>query len=71
MYRNRGDPFATAVPPDRAHAFGVATLSSEAIVKLQEFHAKTLLSRAGLPVPPYSVASTPAEAREQADGLLR
>ncbi len=35
-------------------------------MKLQEFHAKTLLSRAGLPVPPYSVASTPAEARVQA-----
>ena len=35
-------------------------------MKLQEFHAKTLLSRAGLPVPAYSVASTPAEAREQA-----
>ena len=35
-------------------------------MKLQEFHAKTLLSRAGLPVPPYSVASTPAEARERA-----
>jgi succinyl-CoA synthetase beta subunit len=35
-------------------------------VKLQEFHAKALLSRAGLPVPAYSVASTPAEAREQA-----
>ena len=35
-------------------------------MKLQEFHAKTLLARAGLPVPPYAVASTPAEAREQA-----
>ena len=35
-------------------------------MKLQEFHAKTLLQRAGLPVPPYSVASTPADAREQA-----
>jgi succinyl-CoA synthetase beta subunit len=44
----------------------VLTLSSEAIVKLQEFHAKTLLLRAGLPVPPYSVASTPAEARDRA-----
>ncbi len=39
-------------------------------MKLQEFHAKTLLSRAGLPVPPYSVASTPAEAREQAAGYF-
>jgi succinyl-CoA synthetase beta subunit len=35
-------------------------------VKLQESHAKSLLSRAGLPVPPYAVASTPAEARDQA-----
>jgi len=34
-------------------------------VKLQEYHAKTLLSRAGLPVPEWSVASTPAEARAQ------
>jgi succinyl-CoA synthetase beta subunit len=39
-------------------------------VKLQEFHAKTLLSRAGLPVPPYAVASTPAEARAQAQAFL-
>jgi succinyl-CoA synthetase beta subunit len=39
-------------------------------VKLQEFHAKSLLSRAGLPVPPYAVASTPAEAREQAAGYF-
>jgi succinyl-CoA synthetase beta subunit len=36
------------------------------LVKLQEFHAKTLLSRAGLPVPPYAVASTAEEARQQA-----
>ena len=35
-------------------------------MKLQEFHAKTLLQRAGLPVPPYSVASTSAQARDQA-----
>jgi succinyl-CoA synthetase beta subunit len=35
-------------------------------VKLQEYHAKTLLSRAGLPVPEWSVASTPTEVREQA-----
>ena len=34
-------------------------------MKLQEYHAKTLLSRAGLPVPEWSVASTPAEARAQ------
>ncbi len=39
-------------------------------MKLQEFQAKTLLSRAGLPVPPYAVASTPAEAREQAAAYL-
>jgi succinyl-CoA synthetase beta subunit len=39
-------------------------------VKLQEFHAKTLLSRAGLPVPPYAVASTPAEARAHAAAYL-
>ena len=39
-------------------------------VKLQEYHAKTLLARAGLPVPPYSVASTPSEAREQAAAYL-
>ena len=39
-------------------------------MKLQEFHAKTLLSRAGLPVPPYAVASTPAEARAQAASYL-
>ena len=32
-------------------------------MKLQESHAKSLLSRAGLPVPPYSVAATPAAAR--------
>jgi succinyl-CoA synthetase beta subunit len=66
MYRNRGHPFAADVSTGRVHVIGVATLSSEATVKLQEFHAKTLLSRAGLPVPPYSVASTPAEARDQA-----
>jgi len=35
-------------------------------MKLQEFHAKSLLQRAGLPVPPYSVASTSVQAREQA-----
>ena len=39
-------------------------------MKLQEYHAKTLLTRAGLPVPPYSVAGTPAEARTQATGFL-
>ena len=39
-------------------------------VKLQEFHAKSLLSRAGLPVPPYAVAATPGEVRELASGYL-
>jgi len=39
-------------------------------VKLQEYHAKTLLSRAGLPVPPYAVASTAAEARVQSAAYL-
>jgi succinyl-CoA synthetase beta subunit len=39
-------------------------------VKLQESHAKTLLTRAGLPVPPFAVASTPAEAREHAATFL-
>jgi succinyl-CoA synthetase beta subunit len=39
-------------------------------MKLQEYHAKTLLARAGLPVPPYSVAATPAEARAQAQAYL-
>ncbi|MEX1344292.1 MAG: ATP-grasp domain-containing protein, partial [Candidatus Limnocylindrales bacterium] len=39
-------------------------------MKLQESHAKSLLLRAGLPVPPYSVAGTPAEAREQAATYL-
>src|SRR5205085_7220655 len=40
-------------------------------LKLQEFHSKTLLRRAGLPVPPWSVASTPAEARAEAEAYLR
>src|SRR5690242_6157999 len=40
-------------------------------VKLQEFHSKSLLRRAGLPVPPWSVASTPAEARAEAEAYLR
>jgi succinyl-CoA synthetase beta subunit len=39
-------------------------------VKLHEHHAKALLSRAGLPVPPYAVATTSAEARTQATGYL-
>jgi succinyl-CoA synthetase beta subunit len=39
-------------------------------VKLQEYHAKSLLSRAGLPVPPWSVASSAAEAQAQAAAYL-
>jgi succinyl-CoA synthetase beta subunit len=39
-------------------------------VKLQEYHAKTLLARAGLPVPPWSVAASAEEARTQAQGFL-
>ena len=39
-------------------------------MKLQEAHAKTLLTRVGLPVPPWSVAETPAEARGQAATFL-
>jgi succinyl-CoA synthetase beta subunit len=39
-------------------------------VKLQEYHAKTLLSRAGLPVPRYAVATTAAEAGDLAAGYL-
>jgi succinyl-CoA synthetase beta subunit len=39
-------------------------------VKLQEYHAKTLLSRAGLPVPDYSVASTAGDARARAAEYL-
>jgi succinyl-CoA synthetase beta subunit len=39
-------------------------------VKLQEFAAKQLLVQAGLPVPEWSVAATPAEARSQAQRYL-
>ena len=39
-------------------------------MKLHEYHAKSLLSHAGLPVPPYAVATTPAEARAQAVAFL-
>jgi succinyl-CoA synthetase beta subunit len=39
-------------------------------VKLQEHHARSLLARAGLPVPPWSVASDPDEARTQAQAFL-
>ena len=40
-------------------------------MKLQEYHAKTLLQAAGLPVPPYGVAGSPAEARTLAEAQLR
>ena len=40
-------------------------------MKLQEYHAKTLLRSAGLPVPEYAVASSPQEARAQAAGFLQ
>ncbi len=39
-------------------------------MKLQEYHAKSLLAAGGLPVPPWSVASTPEEARTQTQGYL-
>jgi succinyl-CoA synthetase beta subunit len=39
-------------------------------MKLQEFQAKSLLRAAGLPVPPWSVAETPAAVGEQAAGYL-
>jgi succinyl-CoA synthetase beta subunit len=40
-------------------------------MKLQEYHAKSLLRAQGLPVPPYSVAATPAETRAAAQEYLR
>jgi succinyl-CoA synthetase beta subunit len=39
-------------------------------VKIQEADAKTLLAAAGLPVPPWAVARTPAEARAAAEQFL-
>lgn len=39
-------------------------------MKLQEYHAKSLLARAGLPVPPWSVAASPSEAAQAAQGYL-
>ena len=39
-------------------------------MKLQEFHAKRLLRASGLPVPDWSVARTPQEARTAAEGFL-
>ncbi|HTS14025.1 MAG TPA: ADP-forming succinate--CoA ligase subunit beta [Candidatus Sulfotelmatobacter sp.] len=39
-------------------------------MKLQEYHAKALLQAAGLPVPPWQVATTAAQARAQAADAL-
>jgi succinyl-CoA synthetase beta subunit len=39
-------------------------------VKLQEFHARSLLRDAGLPVPPWTVATTPPEVRTAAARYL-
>jgi succinyl-CoA synthetase beta subunit len=39
-------------------------------VKIHEADAKALLTRAGLPVPPWAVAATPAEARAIAERFL-
>ncbi len=39
-------------------------------MKLQEFHARSLLRAAGLPVPPWSVAETPEDVRGQAAAFL-
>ena len=39
-------------------------------MKLQEYHAKRLLLAEKLPVPPYEVAETPAEARRAAEAFL-
>ncbi len=39
-------------------------------MKLQEYAAKQLLVEAGLPVPPWSVVTTPPEARTQAEAYL-
>jgi succinyl-CoA synthetase beta subunit len=39
-------------------------------MKLQEFHAKSLLVAGGLPVPPWSVAATAGEARAAASDFL-
>jgi succinyl-CoA synthetase beta subunit len=51
------------VPDQRSRGAGAS-------VKLQEFAAKQLLVQAGLPVPGWSVATTPAEARTQAEGYF-
>ena len=39
-------------------------------LKLQEYHAKTLLREQGLPVPDYTVVDGPAAAREAAEAYL-
>jgi succinyl-CoA synthetase beta subunit len=40
-------------------------------MKLQEYHAKALLQAAGLPVPPWQVATSADQARTQADDAFR
>ncbi|HXR27351.1 MAG TPA: ADP-forming succinate--CoA ligase subunit beta [Candidatus Baltobacteraceae bacterium] len=39
-------------------------------MKLQEYHAKALLQAAGLPVPPWQVATSAAQARAQAEAAF-
>jgi len=39
-------------------------------MKLQEYHAKALLQAAGLPVPPWQVAASAAQARAQAEAAF-
>jgi len=66
----RMDAHGTDLALGSRHGGAAVTLCCETTVKLQEFHAKTLLSRAGLPVPSYAVAATPAEAAEHAAGYF-
>ena len=40
-------------------------------MKLQEYHAKALLQAAGLPVPPWQVATSAAQARTQAEDAFK
>src|SRR6185503_7478925 len=47
-----------------------ASLPEPARVKIQEADAKSLLVAQGLPVPPWAVAHTPAEARAAAERFL-
>ena len=39
-------------------------------MKLQEYHAKALLLRQGLPVPDFAIAQSAAEARSAAERFL-